>query len=159
MMNRKIIIGGSLIVVATTTFILLKVRNNKQFEALWNKISNNKGLGDYRDYEDYFSGNAFIKAMRKKTSSPMILLKDEYVTNYRKQLREALKGLGTDEDKIKEVFNRINSGIQLAQVAESYYSHYKRSLFADLLDDISPDSKTGKDLYRILSNKPKYNTV
>lgn len=56
---------------------------------------------------------------------------------YAAQLMKAMKGFGTDEEMIYSVFGKLKNKENIAEVAAYYYQDYKRSLQADLLNDLS----------------------
>ena len=57
-----------------------------------------------------------------------------------KTIRSALRGLGTDEDAIADVFSSMeNSVIRLTQVASYYRSMFGRTMASDILDEMSND--------------------
>lgn len=52
------------------------------------------------------------------------------------ELRSAMSGLGTDEEKIYSVFGKLKSKENIAEVSMYYLNDYNRSLQADLLNEL-----------------------
>lgn len=51
-------------------------------------------------------------------------------------LRDAMKGLGTDEDRLDEIL-LFRSGVELRNIQRTYQSKFQRDLFEDLRDECS----------------------
>lgn len=52
------------------------------------------------------------------------------------KIRKALRGIGTDENAIYDVFNQMYNKANISEVAESYYLEYKKDMKVDLLNDL-----------------------
>jgi hypothetical protein len=156
--KRKIIIAiSSTIVVAGVAYIIARrQRNKKRINQIHAILDNRSGqYGSIKDFSDLFSGAAFVNTAKSKKSN-IILLRDEYVTLNRKRLNAAIKGAGTDEDAIKDVFRALKDKVQMAQVAESYRKNYNINLLEDMLGDMDEDSADMNDIRDIIMSKPNY---
>jgi len=56
-------------------------------------------------------------------------------------IRNALKGLGTDEEKIFAAFAKLPSKESIAEVALNYANNYKRTMITDLLNEMTDEEK------------------
>lgn len=140
-------------------FTISHIHKNSLYKKIISKINNNvDGYGDVRDI-NYLNGNAYISKIKNSVSGQVIMLKDSYVTKFRKDLHDALSGWGTDEDKIKSVFRQLKDGISIAQVSQSYYDHYGETLLQALLGDMYPDSDDMIEINNIIHSKPKFRII
>ncbi len=73
---------------------------------------------------------------------------------YAQELRQAVRGWGTNEEKIFTTFGKLYNKVNVSEVADSYRTHYKRDLQADLLDDLT--DKEVKTLMTIINNLPNF---
>ncbi len=60
---------------------------------------------------------------------------------YAEQLRDAMKGFGTDEEAIYSVFGKLRSKYNIAEVAGYYQVNYSRDLLSDILNDLNDSEK------------------
>jgi len=157
--KNKIILSSTVLISGIGYFAVSHIMKNSLYKKVLNNINNNvSSYGDVRDIS-YFDGNAYISHVKNNTSKQIIKLKDAYVTQFRKGLHDAISGWGTDEDKIKSIFRQLKDGVQIAQVSQSYYDNYGKTLLQDMLDDMNPDSDDMKEINSIIQSKPKFRTL
>jgi len=71
---------------------------------------------------------------------------------YAQNLRDAMKGLGTDEEAIYATFGKLYNKCNVAEVALYYVSQYNCDLQVDLLNELSDKEKT--KLMNIINGLP-----
>ena len=74
---------------------------------------------------------------------------------YAAELKSALKGFGTDEEKIFSVFGRLQCKYNISEVALNYQVNFKSDLLTDLLNDLTPAEKL--TLINIIEKLPETN--
>jgi hypothetical protein len=67
-------------------------------------------------------------------------------------IRNALKGLGTDEEKIFSAFSKLPSKDSISEVALNYAVDYKSSMITDLLNELTDEEKV--TLVNIINDLP-----
>lgn len=67
-------------------------------------------------------------------------------------LYNAIKGLGTNEEKVFAIFSRLKSKYNVAEVAYRYKYHFNRDLLTDLLNDLNDEEQV--TLFDIINKKP-----
>ncbi len=158
-MNKRnlIITSSSIIVISGLAYVIYsKIRNKKELDAMYLAIKNgNDEFGTIEDFSDILTGAPYVAKM-KAAHKKLILLKDEFVTKFRKELYDAISGLGTDTEAIKNVFSSLKDHVHIAQVAESYKKNYDESLLSALNDDIASDEPEMEEITTIIRNKPAY---
>jgi hypothetical protein len=60
---------------------------------------------------------------------------------YAELLRNAMRGIGTDEEAIYSVFGKLSSKYNIAELAGYYQVNYSRDLLSDLLNDLNDSEK------------------
>jgi len=157
--ENKIIISSVFLISGIGYFVISHLRKNYLYKKILNNIKNNvNNYGDIRDIK-YFDGNSYIYYVKNNVSNKLIILKDAYITKYRKELYDAINGTGTDEDKIKSIFRELKDGVQIAQVSQSYYDNYGKTLLQALIDDMDTNSDDMIEINNIIQSKPKYRTI
>lgn len=164
--KRNILIASGLTIAVIGTIVIIRRRTfGKKLSAYISaKLEGRSNLyGTIKDFEDVFSGQTYIDKVDTiiKQSHPnnaFIKLKDEFVTKYRKDLYDGMEkgtwsdawtGYGTDEEKVKAIFKKLNDKVAVAQVAASYQKAYGRNLLDVLLDEMD---ETGTDMKEINDN-------
>lgn len=158
MNKRKIIIIVSSVVAASGIGYLTytRVRNKKEINQIHAALDGRDGsYGTIEDFSYVFEGTPYINKMKSKYPN-LILLKGDYVTDYRKKLYNAMWGVGTDTDAIKGVFRTLKDKIQIAQIAESYQKNYGVGLLDALKDDMDVNGDDMKQLHDIMIQKPAF---
>jgi len=158
MNKRNIIIIISSVVVASGVgyIVYTKIRNRNEINKIHASLDGNEGAyGSVEDFADVFSGTSYISNMKSKYPS-LILLIDKYVSGYRKELRDAISGAGTDEDAIKSIFRKFKDRVQVAQVAESYKKYYGENLLDAIKGEMDNDETEMKELSEIMIGKPAF---
>lgn len=158
MNTRKIlIITSSAIVVSGIGYITYtKFRNKSEINKIHAALDDRAGsYGSIEDFSGVFAGASYVSKM-KKEHPELILLKGDYVTDYRKQLYDAMWGIGTDTDTIKSVFRKLKDKVQVAQIAESYQKNYNINLLDALKGDIDIKSDDMKELLDLMIQKPAF---
>jgi hypothetical protein len=140
--KAQILLYGSIAVVSGTVIYLIvnKYQNEKFLQKLDYYLSNHIGeMGGLDDYKVYFEGDKFLAKLPLGTN--YIVLKDEYITQYRKAINNALGNrlMGDDEKGIYGIFRNFKDGVAIAQVSKSYYNAYKINLIDDLKDHLDDD--------------------
>ena len=74
---------------------------------------------------------------------------------YAAELRNAIRGLGTDEEKIFSVFGRLRCKYNISEVSLNYTLGFSRDLLTDLLNDLTPSEKV--TLINIIEKLPEKN--
>ena len=71
---------------------------------------------------------------------------------YAEQLRKAVRGIGTNEEVIYNIFNKLKNKVNISEISARYYLKFKRSLLVDLLKDLN--NKEQKILFDIIKTLP-----
>lgn len=71
---------------------------------------------------------------------------------YAKDLRQAIRGVGTNEEKIFTIFSRLISKYNITEIAATYRDEYNRDLLTDLLNDLT--AKEQVTLWGIIEKIP-----
>jgi len=80
--------------------------------------------------------------------SPLKSLAAKYATD----LRDALRGMGTNEEKIFTTFGKLTSKWNISEVALNYQVKYERDLLTDLLNDLTEAEQL--TLFNIIDKLP-----
>jgi hypothetical protein len=72
---------------------------------------------------------------------------------YTKELRKAIAGSGTDEEKIFSIFGRLNNKMNISEISLQYRKGYNRDLLSDLLNDLT--EKEQLTLWNIINKLPE----
>ena len=80
-------------------------------------------------------------------------LKSVAAGNFAAELRNAIRGLGTNEELIYSVFGRLKNKYNIAEVALSYRVNYNRDLKTDLLDELT--DKEQVTLFELINKLPR----
>jgi len=159
MNKRKIIIITSLSVVgvATSYFVYTRVRNDKEIKFINKELEGSGGYGTIEDFAEVFEGSAYINKIKAKNPN-LILLRNEPITDFRKQLYKAIKGIGTDSPVILNIFRTLKDKVQVAQIADSYQRNYNENLLEAIMGEVyfSPKSNNAKVLLNILKSKTNF---
>ena len=75
------------------------------------------------------------------------------VSQYAKDIRKAIRGLGTNEEKVYSTFKKFWNKLNISQVAAYYYQEYKSDMMTDIMNDLKEKEKA--ILYQIINNLPK----
>lgn len=94
---------------------------------------------------DYFNPDYY----KGKTIKP---LGSELAKELCKEIRKAIKGAGTNENLLYDVFNRIYNKANISEIAEQYQLKYNDSMKADILNDLKDKEKSM--LMEIINSKP-----
>lgn len=73
----------------------------------------------------YYKGKAF-SALGKSPAD-----------KYAKDIHNAVKGFGTDEEALYATFGKLKCKLNISEIAESYYSLFKADMLTDILNDLS----------------------
>lgn len=137
--TRNVVTGIALTaaLIAGITLIRRRTFGKKLSQYIMVKKLNPKGSGGgIERYEMVFSGKPYLDSIRQKTGNKQfIVLSDEAIAKHRKDLYDSMRFLGTDADKVKNVFFSFKDKVALAQVSESYLKHYKENLMTALLGE------------------------
>lgn len=156
MMKKRniLILTSSIALVSVGGFVIYtKYRNNNEINTIHAELDGAEGsYGSIEDFADVFSGDTYVKDMKTKHRN-IIMLKDEYVTNYRTALYNAIQYWGTDEAVLKDVFRKLKDRVAIAQVAASYQKHYNENLLDALKGEMDVDTQEMKDLKDIIISK------
>lgn len=76
------------------------------------------------------------------------------VTELVKELRRAVRGLGTKENNLYSVFQSLYNKANISQLAYTYYTEYKRNLKNDVLNELTKKEKAY--LFEIINTLPDY---
>jgi len=76
----------------------------------------------------------------------------EIAKTYATDLRQAVRGFGTNEERIFTTFARFKSKYNITEVAKSYHDQYNRDLLTDLLNDLTDGEQV--TLWNIINNIP-----
>lgn len=159
MNKRKIIIisSASVVGIAISYFAFIKIRNNKEIKFIISELEGTGGYGSIQDFAKIFAGSSYINEIKAKNPN-IILLKNDYITKYRKELYDAIDGVGTDVDAVKSVFRNLKDKIQIAQIADSYQRNYKINLLDAILDEsaFKSGSNDANELLNIMKSKLNY---
>ena len=60
---------------------------------------------------------------------------------YAEQLRKAVRGLGTNEERIYSTFSKLKCKANISEVAARYYLKFRRDLRTDILNDLNDKEK------------------
>lgn len=69
-------------------------------------------------------------------------------------LRQAMQGLGTDEEKIYATFGKLYNKVNVSELALGYAAQFKRDLQTDLLSELS--SKEIAILWSLIKDLPNF---
>lgn len=162
-MNKKniiITISSTLVASGLAYLTIVKIRNKKEINKIHSALDGRGGAyGTIEDFKDVFEGAAYLNKMQTKYKD-LILLKGDYITDYRKKLYDAIDGIsyGTDTDTIKSIFRNLKDKVQIAQIADSYQRNYKISLL-DAIKDENSFKAGGSDMNELLDimiSKPNF---
>ena len=123
--------------------------------------------GNIKDYEDVFAGQSYLNSVKSSIEKKYgkaygyIMLRDEYIEKYRKNLHDAIYRLGTDDSKVKDTFASLRDKVAVAQISESYKKAYKTNLLDDLLSEssFSIGSEGAKYIEGKLNSIPPYRLI
>lgn len=76
----------------------------------------------------------------------------ELKKTFAQDLRQALRGFGTDEEKIFTTFSRLKSKFNITEIASEYREKYNRDLLTDLLNDLTDGEQV--TLWNIIEKIP-----
>jgi hypothetical protein len=71
---------------------------------------------------------------------------------YAKNIRKAIRGIGTDEELLYTTFNKLYNKCNVSEIAELYFKEYKNDLQADLLNELT--DKETVALMNIINDLP-----
>lgn len=71
---------------------------------------------------------------------------------YAKNIRKAIRGIGTDEELLYTTFNKLYNKCNVSEIAEIYFNKYKNDLQADLLNELT--DKETVQLMNIINDLP-----
>ena len=155
-MNKRniLIVTSSVLVASGLSYVVYtKFRNSNEINAIHAALDGAEGsYGSIEDFANVFAGDTYLNDMKTKHKN-LIMLKDEYVTQFRKVLYDAIRYFGTDEDAIKDIFNKLKDRVAIAQVAASYQKKYGENLLDALKGEMDVDDQEMKDLKDIMIRK------
>ncbi|MDD3875363.1 MAG: hypothetical protein PHT69_01965 [Bacteroidales bacterium] len=159
-MDKRQIINitiGSLVVGSIGYFAYTKIRNAKEIKFIHAALEGSGGYGTIKDFANVFQGNAYIDSIKNKYPNVILLVNDAITAN-RKALYNAIKGVGTDTDEVKNVFRNLKDKVQIAQVADSYQRNYKTNLLDAIMDEFTfrSGSENADELTEIMKSKPDF---
>lgn len=135
---KKILFIVIIIVIIIVVVWIFWGKIKTLFSNLGNKVQQNAELNDYINQ----TGETFT-------------LSDSEIRNLANKLEQAFYGnvfgLGTDENAVYEVFNRINNGADLRKLISVYGTRHDMTLNQAIVDELS-SSELNK-VNTILSNK------
>ncbi len=161
MNKRNILIGVGTVALISggVYFAYTNIRNKGEIKKINEILDTNTGsFGSVEDFANVFAGDTYISQYKLKYPN-LILLINDYVTGYRKEIHNAIAGAGTNEDAIKSVFLKFKDKVQLAQIAASYKKYYGENLLDALKGEMDVSDQTMKDLRNIINNLPNYRIV
>jgi hypothetical protein len=92
--------------------------------------------------DEYFNPNYYMKVKAK-------LIGTNTASDYAKKLRNAMAGIGTDENEIFTIFGKLYNKANISEIAEQYQKQYgfpfyimSDNLQADLLDELNDEEVT-----------------
>jgi len=153
--KRNILIVASSILVASGVGYIAytKIRNKGEINKIHAALDGASGsYGSIEDFANVFAGNTYVNDMKTKYKN-LIMLKDDYVTALRLSLYKAIQYWGTDEAKIKDVFNKLKDRVAIAQVAASYQKYYGENLLDALKGEMDVGTQEMRDLKDIIIRK------
>lgn len=159
-MDKRQIINitiGSLVVGSIGYFAYTKIRNAKEIKFIHTALEGSGGYGTIKDFAKVFEGTTYVDSLKNKYPNVILLVNDAITTN-RKALYEAIKGVGTDTDAVKNIFRSLKDKVQIAQVADSYQRNYKTNLLDAIMDEFAfrAGSDNAKELTEIMKAKPDF---
>ncbi len=94
---------------------------------------------------DYFNFN-ILKG--NKTYKPL----GDPAKQYAYDIHKALKGWGTNEERIFTTFGKLNNNLNIAEVALCYKQGFNADMLTDILNDLNDNEKL--DLFNIINKLP-----
>lgn len=128
--NQGLILKGVAIlaVIALLGYVLIKIL--QRVGVLKDKQSKTEETDTKQLREsDLFNPIKHLQTPHKVLGSGMAL-------EYAKELRSAIRGFGTNEEKIFSIFRQFFNKINISEVSEQYYKKYKSDLKADLFNEL-----------------------
>lgn len=129
-----------IVVIIFLTAILRKIGIFKT-KAKKEEISN---IQEIREVE-YFNPT-YYKTVKAKN------LPENLSLELAREIRKAVRGGGTNEDRLYSAFSRMYNKTNISQVAESYYLEYKSDMKTDILNDLN--KKEVSSLMELIKSKP-----
>lgn len=124
--NQKLIwIFGSISFVGLSYLGYRAIKRNQVYKLLINKIGQSS-LTDNNRAVEVLNG---IHHTKINSSRPFVMLNEADKRKVAEQIREAVQGLGTDEDDLKSALQGLKDNVAISQVASYYKGKYSESLY------------------------------
>lgn len=137
-MNRKskIILFSGLGVTSVAFLIYQNIRRNQIFNELVGLINRNTTQNNARTNK-VLNGQFHKELISQNPNKAFIKLSDTATKGFATQFESAIKGWGTNENKLSDIVNALRDKVAFSQVASYYASKYNKSLQKALEDDLS----------------------
>jgi len=144
-MDKKIqsllyLVGGVIAI-----FIILRVlRTGRRRTKQVSKADAEKAIQNLRTLEQFNPDFQLNKSFARITDNGADL--------YAEELRKAVRGFGTNEERIYSTFSKLKNKANISEIATRYYLKFRRDLRTDILRDLNNKEKV--ILYNIIMKLP-----